>query len=127
MVDTEGVVSRAGISIYTGAFGKEQAERLLWHAGDARRPSLIAHLLAVVLRRPIGSLLPLREESRMSLLDKLKSFFGGSQSAPSDSAAPSDAPAIGESTTGHTPDHEHESHEHSHVPLGGKPEEPTQG
>lgn len=61
----------------------------------------------------------------MSLLDKLKSFFGGSQSAPSD------APAVGESTTGHThddeQDHAHDGHEHSHDPVGDKPAEPTQG
>ena len=51
----------------------------------------------------------------MSLLDKLKSFLGGSQSATSD------APAVGESTTIDT----HEGHDHSHDPVADKPAEPT--
>lgn len=61
----------------------------------------------------------------MSLLDKLKSFFGGSQSATSD------APAVGESTTSDTHEghdhegHDHEGHDHSHDPVADKPAEPT--
>ena len=67
----------------------------------------------------------------MSLLDKLKSLLGGSQSAPSDAAAPSDPPAMAESTIGETHDndhegHDHEGHSHSHEPLGDSPAEPRQ-
>ena len=62
----------------------------------------------------------------MSLLDKLKAMFGGSQSAPSDAAASSDSPATGESPIGQAHDHDHEGHEHSHEPMGDKPADPTQ-
>ena len=61
----------------------------------------------------------------MSLLDKLKSLLGGSQSAPSD------PPAMAESTIGETHDndhegHDHEGHSHSHEPMGDSPAEPRQ-
>ena len=63
----------------------------------------------------------------MSLLDKLKSLLGGSQSAPSDAAAPSDPPAMAESTIGETHSHEGHDHEgHSHEPTGDAPAEPRQ-
>ena len=65
----------------------------------------------------------------MSLLDKLKSLLGGSQSAPSDAAAPSDSPAMAEPMMDETDSHEghdHEGHSHSHEPMGDAPAEPTQ-
>ena len=61
----------------------------------------------------------------MSLLDKVKSLFGGSQSAPSDTAATSE-PTIGNTHDEHDHDHAHDGHEHSHEPAGDAPVEPTQ-
>lgn len=57
----------------------------------------------------------------MSLFDKLKSMFGGSQSASSPAHTAMDEPAAAD-----THDHDHEGHEHSHDPMGDKPAEPKQ-
>ena len=49
-------MSKPGVSSYTGAFGKEQAERLLWRAGFGPRPGEAAALAAKGLDAAVLSL-----------------------------------------------------------------------
>src|SRR6185503_17584236 len=47
----------AGVALYSGAFGTEQAERLMWRAGFGPRPGEAAALAAKGLDKAVESLI----------------------------------------------------------------------